>query len=51
MPPETKDGYWLTPFGTPGTGSMNTTYIIGHSWVDQDAPFNHLSTAAAPGEC
>ena len=49
VPPETKDGYWLTPFGSPGTGSTNTTYIIGHSWVDQDAPFNHLSTAAAPG--
>lgn len=49
VPPETKDGYWLTPFGTPGSGSANTTYIIGHSWVDQDAPFNHLSTAAAPG--
>ena len=49
VPPETKDGYWLAPFGTPGAGSTNTTYIIGHSWLDQDAPFNHLSSQAAPG--
>lgn len=49
VPPETKDGYWLQPFGIPGAGSVNTTYIIGHSWLDQDAPFNHLSKAAAPG--
>jgi hypothetical protein len=49
VPPETKDGYWLQPFGVPGAGSVNTTYIIGHSWLDQDAPFNHLSKAAAPG--
>jgi Sortase domain len=49
-PPETKDGYWLVPFGTPGTGSTNTTYVIGHSWVGEDAPFNHLSSAAAPGD-
>lgn len=49
VPPETKDGYWLQPFGIPGAGSVNTTYIVGHSWLDQDAPFNHLSKAAAPG--
>ena len=49
VPPETKDGYWLTPFGMPGAGSDNTTYVIGHSWEGQDAPFNHLSSAAAPG--
>ena len=49
VPPETKDGYWLEPFGTPGEGSANTTYVIGHSWLDQDAPFNHLSSQAAPG--
>jgi hypothetical protein len=46
-PPETKDGYWLTPFGTPGQGSANTTYVIGHSWEGADAPFNHLSSSAA----
>lgn len=50
IPPRTPDGYWLAPFGSPGAGSTNTTYIVGHSWVGQDAPFNHLSTAAAPGD-
>lgn len=49
-PPETMDGYWLSPFGTPGAGSTNTTYVIGHSWEGLDAPFNHLSSAAAPGD-
>ena len=49
-PPATKDGYWLTPFGIPGNGSGNTTYVIGHSWEGADAPFNHLSTAAAVGD-
>jgi sortase (surface protein transpeptidase) len=48
-PPATMDGYWLTPFGQPGVGSDNTTYVIGHSWLDRDAPFNHLSSAAAVG--
>ena len=50
VPPETMDGYWLTPFGMPGAGSTNTTYVIGHSWDGLDAPFNHLSSAAAPGD-
>lgn len=50
VPPETMEGYWLTPFGTPGTGSANTTYVIGHSWEGLDAPFNHLSSAAAAGD-
>ena len=49
-PPATKDGYWLTPFGSPGQGSTNTTYVIGHSWEGADAPFNHLSSAAAVGD-
>ena len=49
-PPATKDGYWLTPFGIPGSGSNNTTYVIGHSWEGADAPFNHLSSAAAVGD-
>lgn len=49
-PPETLDAYWLSPFGTPGAGSTNTTYVIGHSWQGLDAPFNHLSSAAAPGD-
>jgi hypothetical protein len=50
VPPATMDGYWLTPFGTPGIGSGNTTYILGHSWMDRDAPFNHLSTRATVGD-
>lgn len=50
VPPETMDGYWLTPFGVPGVGSTNTTYVVGHSWQGVDAPFNHLSTMAAPGD-
>ncbi|MEV8084506.1 class F sortase [Pseudarthrobacter oxydans] len=50
VPPETKDGYWLAPFGTPGHGSANTTYVIGHSWDGAEAPFNHLSSAAAVGD-
>jgi hypothetical protein len=50
VPPATKDGYWLTPFGAPGNGSANTTYVIGHSWEGADAPFNHLSSAATAGD-
>ena len=50
VPPTTMDGYWLTPFGTPGNGSNNTTYIIGHSWEGRDAPFNHLSSDASVGD-
>ncbi|MCU1517412.1 MAG: peptidase [Pseudarthrobacter sp.] len=49
VPPTTMDGYWLTPFGVPGSGSKNTTYIVGHSWEGRDAPFNHLSSAAVAG--
>jgi hypothetical protein len=50
VPPATMDGYWLTPYGSPGAGSNNTTYIVGHSWQDRDAPFNHLSTGTAVGD-
>jgi LPXTG-site transpeptidase (sortase) family protein len=50
VPPPTMDGYWLTPYGVPGEGSANTTYVAGHSWVDRDAPFNHLSAKAAVGD-
>ncbi|MFD5278219.1 class F sortase [Pseudarthrobacter sp. NPDC058362] len=49
-PPPTKDGYWLSPYGSPGKGSTNTTYVIGHSWDGVDAPFNHLSSQAAKGD-
>ncbi|MEO5321093.1 class F sortase [Arthrobacter sp. CC3] len=50
VPPETMDGYWLANLGMPGTGSVNTSYVIGHSWEGLDAPFNHLSSAAAAGD-
>ena len=50
VPPETKDGYWLVPFGIPGEGSANTTYVIGHSWDGAEAPFNHLSSASRVGD-
>ncbi|QDG67472.1 sortase [Pseudarthrobacter sp. NIBRBAC000502772] len=50
VPPPTMDGYWLSPYGAPGAGSVNTTYIAGHSWTDRDAPFNRLSTKAAAGD-
>lgn len=49
-PPATLDGYWLTPYGMPGAGSVDTTYVIGHSWIDRDAPFNHLSSQASVGD-
>ncbi|QCP00567.1 class F sortase [Arthrobacter sp. 24S4-2] len=50
VPPITMDGYWVTNFGTPGTGSTNTTYILGHSWEDREAPFNRLSSRSTPGD-
>ncbi|WP_235436353.1 class F sortase [Arthrobacter sp. RIT-PI-e] len=43
VPPLTLEAYWLSPYGAPGAGSANTTYIVGHSWEGQDAPFNRLS--------
>lgn len=50
VPPETMDGYWLAPFGTPGAGSTNTTYVVGHSFQSIETPFNRLSTAATAGD-
>ena len=50
VPPETKDGYWLTNYGKHGTGSTDTTYIVGHRWVGQDAAFNRIGTYANPGD-
>jgi hypothetical protein len=49
VPPLTLDAYWLTPYGFPGPGSVNTTYIAGHSWEGRDAPFNRLSNEALIG--
>lgn len=50
IPPYTEDGYWLTPYGSPGQGSENTTYITGHSWSDREAPFDRLSTSTDVGD-
>jgi len=50
VPPMTFDAYWLTSFGSPGDGSNNTTYIVGHSGINQDAPFNRLSTSVKVGD-
>lgn len=50
VPPVSLDGFWVANFGVPGAGSTNTTYIMGHSWEGRDAPFNRLSSAAAPGD-
>ncbi|PNH85467.1 class F sortase [Arthrobacter sp. AFG20] len=50
VPPLTLDAYWLTSYGVPGTGSTNTTYIVGHSWDGRDAPFNHLSNKSLVGK-
>jgi hypothetical protein len=50
VPPITMDGYWVAAFGMPGAGSVNTTYILGHSWEGRDAPFNRLSLSSAPGD-
>ncbi|WPU09002.1 class F sortase [Pseudarthrobacter oxydans] len=50
VPPPTPDAYWLTPYGTPGPGSTNTTYIVGHSWEGRPSPFNGISSRAQPGD-
>jgi sortase (surface protein transpeptidase) len=49
VPPLTLDAYWLTPYGVPGPDSVNTTYIVGHSWEGRDAPFNRLSDPSLLG--
>jgi LPXTG-site transpeptidase (sortase) family protein len=50
VPPPTSDAYWLTPYGVPGAGSTNTTYIIGHSWEGRASPFNNISSRSKPGD-
>jgi hypothetical protein len=50
VPPHTADAYWLTPYGVPGAGSTNTTYIVGHSWEGRPSPFNEISSRARPGD-
>jgi LPXTG-site transpeptidase (sortase) family protein len=44
------EAYWLTTYGYPGSGSRDTTYIVGHSWENADAPFNRLSNHATVGD-
>lgn len=50
VPPLTVDAYWITSYGVPGAGSVNTTYIAGHSWDGKDAPFNRLSDESLVGQ-
>ncbi|MGY1839222.1 class F sortase [Modestobacter sp. SYSU DS0985] len=41
-PPSMVDGYWIEPYGEPGTQPDNTVYIAGHSWTKGAAAFNAL---------
>lgn len=50
VPPLTLEAYWLTNYGVPGRGSVNTTYIAGHSMDGGDAPFNRLSDTGLVGK-
>jgi hypothetical protein len=50
IPPFTEDGYWLASYGTPGAGSVNTTYIVGHSWEGREAPFDRFSSHTTVGD-
>jgi hypothetical protein len=50
VPPHTPDAYWLTPYGSVGAGSANTTYIVGHSWEGRLSPFNNISTRSKQGD-
>ncbi|MFJ6027320.1 class F sortase [Pseudarthrobacter sp. NPDC092424] len=50
VPPLTLEAYWLTNYGVPGRGSVNTTYIAGHSLDGGDAPFNRLSDTGLVGK-
>ena len=49
-PPQTLEAYWLTAYGSPGPGSTNTTYIVGHSSDVVDSAFNNLSSQARIGD-
>ncbi|WP_267276052.1 class F sortase [Arthrobacter sp. CDRTa11] len=50
VPPHTVEAYWLAPYGSPGAGSTNTTYIVGHSWEGRGSPFNNISARSQPGD-
>jgi hypothetical protein len=49
-PPQTLEAYWLTAYGSPGPGSTNTTYIVGHSSDVLDSAFNNFSSQARIGD-
>lgn len=50
VPPHTPDAYWLSPYGMPGEGSTNTTYVVGHSLEGGGSPFNNISARARAGD-
>ncbi|MET3370232.1 UNVERIFIED_CONTAM: hypothetical protein ABIE34_003500 [Jeotgalibacillus campisalis] len=50
VPPHTPDAYWLSPYGMPGGGSTNTTYVVGHSLEGGESPFNNISARARAGD-
>ncbi len=50
VPPHTPDAYWLSPYGMPGEGSTNTTYVVGHSQEGGSSPFNNISAHAKAGD-
>lgn len=50
VPPHTPDAYWLSPYGMPGEGSTNTTYVVGHSLEGGNSPFNNISAHAKAGD-
>ncbi|UKA50517.1 class F sortase [Arthrobacter sp. FW305-123] len=50
VPPHTPDAYWLSPYGMPGEGSINTTYVVGHSVEGGGSPFNNISALAKAGD-
>jgi LPXTG-site transpeptidase (sortase) family protein len=50
VPLATPEAYWLSPYGSPGPGSTNTTYIVGHSWEGRSTAFNNISTRSRLGD-
>ncbi|MBT2534299.1 class F sortase [Arthrobacter sp. ISL-48] len=49
-PPQTLQAYWLSAYGSPGQGSSNTTYVVGHSSDGVGSAFNNLSSQARTGD-
>lgn len=46
-PPSLTQAYWIEAFGTPGSTSDNTVYLLGHSWDNGEAVFNPLFDRAS----